>query len=89
MLIHTHRHTDTYINRSLTTMDDDAKHVVESSRVTAYTDQLVEDGFDSLDALATLEEDDLAKMMMKTGHARVFLGNIRKACSQRERAHGH
>ena len=68
-------------------MDDEAKHIVEISKVAAYTGLLVDDGYDSLDALTTLELDDLTAMGMKKGHAKVFLRNIRRSCApQPERA---
>mmetsp|Transcript_15885 Transcript_15885/g.25927 ORF Transcript_15885/g.25927 Transcript_15885/m.25927 type:complete len:258 (+) Transcript_15885:135-908(+) len=41
-----------------------------------YYKQFMEDGFDSVSAIATLEEEDLKAMQVKKGHIRVLLKGI-------------
>eukprot|EP00569_Conticribra_weissflogii_P004684 CAMPEP_0171339146 /NCGR_PEP_ID=MMETSP0878-20121228/7764_1 /TAXON_ID=67004 /ORGANISM="Thalassiosira weissflogii, Strain CCMP1336" /LENGTH=845 /DNA_ID=CAMNT_0011841015 /DNA_START=679 /DNA_END=3216 /DNA_ORIENTATION=- len=49
-------------------------HGVDKSDIVLYSKCLIEDGFDTIDAIRTVEEDDLN--FMKKGHKRVLLKKI-------------
>jgi hypothetical protein len=48
----------------------------------SYLDVFIQDGFDSLDSVATLTADDLDAMSVKRGHSRLILAGVKKLQGQ-------
>ena len=48
------------------------------SKLDQYAAKFVEEGFDSIEAIKMVDEDDLADMKLKKGHAKMILKGIAK-----------
>lgn len=61
----------------------EVRELLESIALTSFVDLLVNEGFDSLRCLESLQLDDLLALGMKRGHARTLLTEIQKKMEEK------